>query len=90
MNIPGEPPLTIEANKLDDYWSSKGEVELHELQVFAASMVTFVISLLVIDNTWRDTEYVSLDFAPSVSISCMIASFIAFELLFQGYEVFEN
>ncbi|XP_020591786.1 ABC transporter C family member 3-like [Phalaenopsis equestris] len=42
-NISSEPPLVIETNRPDDNWPSKGDLELHDLQVRYAPHMPFVL-----------------------------------------------
>ncbi|KAI0529340.1 hypothetical protein KFK09_001887 [Dendrobium nobile] len=42
-NIPSEPPLVIEMNRPDVNWPSKGDLDLHDLQVRYAPHMPFVL-----------------------------------------------
>ncbi|XP_059666527.1 ABC transporter C family member 3-like [Cornus florida] len=42
-SIPSEPPLTIEANMPDNYWPSRGEVDIRDLQIRYAPHLPLVL-----------------------------------------------
>lgn len=39
-SIPSEPPLYIDENRPDHTWPSKGEIEIHDLQVNLALLLS--------------------------------------------------